>query len=437
MTMAAGDLKRLLAIGAGIGIEIGESDLRVTVARVRPSAARVLGSASIAGFRQRPAAEWGKVYHDFVRRAGAGHLAATVLLPRQEVILRQLSFPGLSNRDLAAAIGFQIDSLHPFAEEDAVWAWARLNASGAVLVAITRRESLARTIELFTEAGIRIASFTVSAAAIYSALRLLSSPPAQFLALSRGETGLETYGESEAKPIFSAAFEMAPEKAAALAAADLRLEPGLEPVELAALLPRPASAPADYDLSRNALSYAAALAGACPRLALPLNLLPAEQRSTSSRWRYVPTAALAAALILVLVGLGSITPIEDRKYLAALQAEIARLEPQARRAVALDQAIAAVRARSRTLDGFRLRSKADLDALAELTKLLVPPAYLSGLELTRETVNLGGQAEQASPLLHIVDSSAQFSNSKFTVPLARTPGGEIFHIQAQRKEAAR
>jgi hypothetical protein len=437
MTMAAGDLRRLLAIGAAIGIEIGDSDLRVTVARVRPSGARILGAATIAGFRGRPAAEWGRVYHEFVRRAGAGHLAATVLLPRREVILRQLSLPGLSNRDLAAAIGFQIDSLHPFAEDEAVWAWARLDAGGAVLVAIVRREILARYIELFTEAGIRISAFTVSAAAVYSALRLIGAPQASFLALCEGDAAVEAYGEGEAKRVFSATFELSREKAAALAAADLRLEPGIEPADLAALLPRPATAPADYDLSRNALAYAAALAGACPRLALPINLLPAEHRSTTSRWRYVPTAALAAVLLAVLAGLGSITPIEDRKYLAALQAEIAKLEPQARRAVALDQVIEAARARSRTIDSFRRRSKADLDALAELTRLLAPPTSLTSLELTRQAAILSGQAEQAAPLLHAVDSSPAFAGSKFTVPLVRGGGYEVFRIQAEHKGQAR
>ena len=337
----------------------------------------------------------------------------------------------------ACAVGFQIDALHPFAEEDAAWSWARLNAAGAVLVAIVSREILARYIELFAEAGIRIAAFTVSAAAVHSALRLISTPPAAFLGLCAGDEAVEAYGESEAKPVFSAAFELPSEKAAALAAADLRLDPSLVPADLAALLPRPAAAPGDYDLSRNALAYAAALAGACPRLALPLNLLPAEHRSTSSRWRYVPAAALAAVLLALVAGLGSITPIEDRKYLAALQTEIAKFEPQARRAGELDRAIEAVRGRSRTLDGFRLRSKADLDALAELTRLLAPPTYLVSLELNRATVTLLGQTPQAAPLLHDVDGSEALARSRFTVPLARNNDNEVFRIQADRKGEAR
>ncbi len=437
MTMAASDWKKWLAVGAGIGIEIGERDLRVTVARVRPGSARILGSAVIAGFRERAAAEWGKVYNDFVRHSGAGHLSATVLLPRRDVILRTLALPNLSRADMASAIRLQIDSLHPFPEEEAAWVWARLNSQGAVLVAIARRDTLSRYVELFSEAGIRSSAFTVSAPALYSAMRLLATPPESFVALGAAEGELEIYGESPAKPVFSAAFDLPPERAASLAAADLRLDRGVEPVELASLLPRPSSAPADYDLSRNALPYAAALAAACPRLALPVNLLPPENRISHSRLRYVPTAALLVLLAGSLAALASITPIEDRRYMAALQSEIRNLAPQAARAAELDKAIEAVRSRSRTIDSFRQRSKADLDALAELTRLLPESTSLASLELTRQFAILAGTSEQAAPLLHTIDDSPLFSGSKFTIPLVRSGTGEQFRIQAEREEGAR
>lgn len=437
MSMRVSDLRRLLAIGAGVGIEIGERDLRVTVARVRPHAARVLGGATIQGFRERAAAEWGQVYADFLRRAGAGHLSATVLLPRREVIVRQLALPGLSGRDLASSIQLQIDSLHPFAEGDVAWACGRLSGDGSVLVAVARHEAVERYRELFAEAGVKIAAFTVSAAAVYSALRLVSSPPAGFIALAESDGELEAYGESQARGIFSAALDLPGDKAAALASAELRLPPETEPLDLAAVLPRPVAAPADFDLSRNALAYAAALAGACPRLALPVNLLPPEYRSSHSRAIYVPTAALAVMLVIALAALASISPLEDRKYLTALQTEIAKLEPQARRAAALQGAIEAARGRARALDNFRLRSKADLDSLAELTRLVQTPTYLTSLELSRDAAMLNGLSEQAAPLLKLIDSSSKFGGSRFTVPLTRAGRFEMFRIRADRKEAFR
>ncbi len=431
-------MRKLLAVGSGIGIEIGRDDLTAAAVRVRPTGARLLGAATIAGFRHRAAAEWGSIYSDFVRRAGASHLSATVLLPRQEVIVRVLSMPGVANRDLASAVQFQIDSLHPFPEDQAVASWARLGKSGSVLVAITRREVLDRYISLFAEAGIRIAAFTFSGAALYSAVRLLGAPPAGgFVAVAEADAEPEAYGESEAKPLFSAVLEGPGERAVELAASELRLAPGAQPMDVQTLLPAPKGAPAGFDFSRNALAYAAALAGACSRLALPVNLLPAEHRTANSRLIFVPTVGLVAMALVCIAALLAIRPVEDRKYLGALDTEIRRLEPLALRAGALDRATRAARARTRLLDQFRRRSQADLDAIAELTRLLEAPVYLNSLELTRDSVTLNGNAEQSSPLLKIIDGSKMFEGSKFTVPLTRRGPLENFRVRASRREGAR
>ncbi len=429
-------LRKWLAVGTGVGIEIGEQDLTVIVTRVRPSGTRVLGAGTIARFRERPAAEWGAEYTDFMKRLGVSHLAATVLLPRSDLIVRQLSLPGVSDRDLPAAIQFQLDSLHPYGEDEAAHAWCRIGRSGAVLIAIIRRETLERYIGLFSEAGIKVAGFSFSAAAMHSAVRLLSAPPqGGFLAVYEGEDALEIYGESESRPIFSAAFELPLERAAALAAAELRLPAETEPLDFAALLPTPKPMPADYDFSRSTRAYAAALAGACPLLALPLNLLPPAHRTSTSRVMFVPTAVLAFLLVAALAALAAITPIEDRRYLQAMESEIARLEPQARKAGGLDQAIDKARARARLLDNFRRRPKADLDALAELNKLIPPPGWLNGLEMNRGTVVLNGQAEQAASLLKAIDGSTLFQGSEFTVPIARSGANEVFRIRSSREGA--
>ena len=53
------DLRKLLAFGSGVGIEIGAADLTVVVARVRPKHVRVTGRLVIENYAARPAAEWG------------------------------------------------------------------------------------------------------------------------------------------------------------------------------------------------------------------------------------------------------------------------------------------------------------------------------------------------------------------------------------------
>ena len=116
--MIPGNLKKWLALGTGIGIEIRGGRLIVTAVRVRPSGVRILASTTIERFRDRPADEWGAEYATFLKKIEGTHLTASVLLPRDEVILRQLTFPGVADRDLDAAIRLQVDSLHPYPEDE-------------------------------------------------------------------------------------------------------------------------------------------------------------------------------------------------------------------------------------------------------------------------------------------------------------------------------
>ena len=170
------DLRKLLAFGSGVGIEIGATDLEVAAVRVRPTRIRVLGRVTIRNFAGRPAAEWGAEYARFLKSLGAGHMSATVLLPRREAIVRQLALPGVARKDMEGAIRFQLDSLHPYGEDEVSWGWSRL-AYGAVLVGIVRRATVEQYVQLFTEAGVAVCSFTFSAAAVHAAIRLNGAGP--------------------------------------------------------------------------------------------------------------------------------------------------------------------------------------------------------------------------------------------------------------------
>jgi hypothetical protein len=428
------DFRKWLAFGTGAGIEIGRDDLTVTVARVRPSGVKILGELIVPGFRRQAASEWGGNYTQFLKKLGAAHLAATALLPREDVMVRQISLPGVSDKDLAAAIRFEIDSLNPYSEEEAVFDWARVGKTSSVLVGFTRRSVLENYTTLFAEAGVKVASFTFAAPAIYSAVRLLSNPsPDGFLVMEPVADELEVYGESPARPLFSARLDRSADKTRTLAIAELRLAPETEPSTLLQALPKPLAAPADYDLSRSSLSYATALAGACPLRPLAVNLLPPGQRQTSSRLRFVPTISLASLALLLAGAVVAYPKLADRQYRALLQAEIHKLEPLAKQAADLDRQIATSRNRAQTLDNFRRHTKDDMDALGELTRLLMPPAWLSAMHLTRDSVTITGETEQAAALLKLLDGSHQFRGSSFPSPMQRTLTGEVFTIRSTRQ----
>lgn len=425
-------MRTWLAFGTGVGIEICGRGLRATVARVRPAGVRILGEWDLPGFREQAAATWGDQYLRFLRELGLAHLAATVLLPRDAVIVRQVHMPGVSDRNIASALKFQIDSLHPWPEDEAVWDYARAGKTDTVLVGITRRNTLEDYSTLFAEAGVKIARFTFSAAAIQPALRFYGAPPEGFLAWAQNGS-LELYGESASRPVFSASFEQQPQLAVASALSELRLDPSGEPVPIESLLPQPSAAPAGTALSRSARTYAAALTSACPWLALRLNLLPEEKRQASSRALYFPTIALATLIALTAGAMFAYGAIEDRRYLETLQLQIRKITPVANRAARLDQQILETRRRADAIDRFRLRSKEDMDTLNDTTRVLAPPTFLNSMSLSRQSVEMSGHADQAAGFLKLLDGTGKYQNSQFTMPIQRDSTGENFSIRAQRQ----
>lgn len=420
-----GTARKYLAYGTGVGIEMSATGMQVAIVRVRPGGTEVLGTLVIAGVHERPAAEWAPEYATFLKAHGVAHVAAVAVVPRESAIVRVLPLPGVANGDLESAIRFQLDGLHPYPEDDVAWTWQRLDRKGSVLVTVVRRSTvLDPLLTAAAETGIALSAVVGSPAAIHPALRLYAPVDGTgMLATYETPHGTELYGESEARPVFSTIVE----SSMADGDADVPLRRALAEMRL----------PEDTPVLplRQWPAYAAALASACPALVRVGNLLPSESRQSSSRLPYAPTIALAAVLALMAVALGASHGIADRRLLEKLQAETAQLQPAAGKAQALDGALAVNAARIDTLGSFRKRSKADLDALSELTRILPPPAWANAVEISRAAVTVSGEADQAAPLLKVIDSSPLFAGSEFTMAPIRTPAGEMFRIQANREGA--
>ena len=431
---AAPGWQRALVIGTGFGIAIGERNLEATIVRARPSGAALVAVTTIADFRNRPAVEWGAELRAFLEAAHERQLAATVLLPRSEVIVRTLMLPGVTDKDAANAIELQLDSLHPWnyggSDVEVAWGWSRVGRDD-LIVGLARKEVLNSWETLFAEAGISMAAATFSAAVIHAALRVWSAAPASFLCFNTDEAGrTEVYGESESRPVFSAEFSGAPERAFALSRAELRMSPYRAAVPLPEVLPFSA----DESTAPSALAWAAAIAGSVPRVAKFANLLPPERRASHDRLQYVVPAILGTILLIGLLAVFVIFPaVEQKRYRADLDRAARQLEPSVLRAQRLQKTIETDRQRIAALDQFRARPQADLEVLNELTRLLPPPVWTSAVEIYPDSVIITGEAEQAAPLLKILDSSPLFQNSEFALTVARSGQGEQFRIKAMRR----
>jgi hypothetical protein len=103
-------------------------------------------------------------------------------------------------------------------------------------------------------------------------------------------------------------------------------------------------------------------------------------------------------------------------------------------AAKLDKDIETTRQRTLLLDQVRGRSKADIDVLREMTRILPPPiTWLNTLEINRKQVSIAGETDQAAPLLKQIDASPFFEQSEFSMQPMRTQTGETFRIRTNRE----
>ena len=424
--------KRYLVFGSGFGIAVHGNRLEAAIVRSRSTGPRVIAATVIEDFRNRPAAEWGGELLRFLAAAQETNLTATLILPREEIIVRSLQLPGVAAKDLAAAIELQIESLHPYGDEEVAFAWSRAGRD-TIFAGIIRRQILESYETLFSEAGIGLAAVTFSSAAVHAALRIWSAAPASVLCFSdngRGRT--EIYGESEARPVYSAEYSVAPERAFAIARAELRLTPDHPARTLQEELPQALKTP-EYV---SPLAYAAALDASAPLVARLANLLPKERRASSARKQYLlPALLLAILAIAALAAFVVIPAIQQYRYLNSLNAEMRRLEPAATRAQLLEKQINTARQHIAALDDFRHRDQADLDVLNELTRVLPPPTWTNSIEIYPDSVVIAGETDQAAPLLKVLDSSPLFQNSEFALSVTRNGNGqtEQFRIKTMRR----
>lgn len=425
-------LQKWRSFGTGLGIEIGPENLQVTLTVVRPSGIRILDALEILRYRERPSAEWGADFQAFLDKNKITHLSATVVLPAADCISRSLALPGVPNSELAAAVRYQLDGLHPFPEEEAAHSFSRLAAphQSHLSLAIARIAVIEDYASLFDEAGIAVASFLSPASAIYSALRILQAPPAeQFLAVDEDESGIQIYAETKTFPIYCVRFPANSHRAISSSSAQIRLPEDAPIARLASLLPQAEK----LEISRP-VAYAASLAGALPSQALSLNLLPVDRRKTSSPWRWVPTIVLLVLLMAIGLTLAYYQNFENQRLLGLLDAEIAKLQPRLASVRTLDSQILATQKKLDFLTAIADYPRQDLESLRELTRIMPSTSFVSRMDMTRTDIGLVGEVDQSLELLKLLDSSPYLRDSEFSSPPSRNPQGkEIFQIRIKRE----
>ena len=175
-------------LGTSIGIAIRGDDLEVVCLRRRYEGIAVSGFLRIENYAARPVEEAAAQYRRFREENHAQTVSAVLALPRSMGLIRTIELPREALPNLAQAVAYQVDALHPF-EEGAVYhdhallagppaggaspAGGENGASAArlrVAVAIVERSALDRLAGWCGQAGIDLSAVTFSTGALYQAL---------------------------------------------------------------------------------------------------------------------------------------------------------------------------------------------------------------------------------------------------------------------------
>ena len=179
-----------------------------------------------------------------------------------------------------------------------------------------------------------------------------------------------------------------------------------------------------------------ALAVASARGIRPLDLLPAAikpRRLTRHQWT---TVGMAAATLLLGLGALLVPGVRERRHLGALDAEIARIDPEVR---VVERSLRELEGKRRLLDTVASLETAairPLPVLREVTEVVPNDAWLTMLTFDAKGVELTGQASQASLLIPLLENSPKLERVEFASPVTRGRDKEQFRIRAAWEAAA-
>jgi Tfp pilus assembly protein PilN len=385
--------------------------------------------------------------------AGVRARQAHVALPRRAVIAKAVELPAVAGADLRQMVGFELERHLPFSPSDAIFDFEVLDSGTdrplrVLLVAVERRNQ-ERIHQLLRDAGLTPRLIGVG---IHS-LGRLAGPERGRILLWLESADAELAVVVGGRVVASRAFPLpANEETRGTAlegeiARTLAALPEADRADVAEILVGGASPPAFTaeglpvrvgvsappgipvleDTNLPALAAALERPGRRPLVA---NLLSDDLRPRPFPWPLAATAAIALVTLGIGLAIPTMTFVKERRTLATLEAKIARLAPEVRRAEQVAAEVDRARREVATLRGFQEQGIHPLPVLQELTDTLPTDAWLTTLSLDRTGLELGGFANAASQLIPLLEASPGLERVEFTSPVTKGRDREQFRLRA-------
>jgi Tfp pilus assembly protein PilN len=433
-----------------VGLALRDGRVDVVALRVSLRTRKVIAAFSVPADEGAAGAIRGQLAEAGVR---ARH--AHVGLPRRAVVTKAVELPTVPGADLRRMVGFELERHLPFPPSDAMFDFEVLESGAGrpirILLVAAERRSQEGVRQLLRDAGLAPRLIGVG---IHSLGRLAGGDAGRgrivlWLEATEAELAVVVRG----RVVASRAFPLPPNGEARERALEAELSrtlamlPETDRVEVAEVvaggLPPPAfvvdtlpvrigvaapvGIPVPEDASLPALAAALERPGRRPFVA---NLLPDEIRPRPFPWPLATTAALALVTLGIGLAIPTVTFMKERRTLAKIEARIARLAPEVRRAEQLAAEVERARRELTTLRSFERQGLRPLPVLRELTETLPADAWVTTLSVDRSGLELGGFANAASQLIPLLEASPGLERVEFTSPVTKGRDREQFRLRA-------
>ena len=456
------------------GMEIRGEDLLLVCLRKGLQSISISGFKRILNIRQLPSLELKRQVNAFFKEKRIHKENVILGLPREQVLVRFLTFPVEVKANLAQVMKFQVENYEPSEENGFYYDFSIMGEgeeSGGikitVLLALIRKSVLDEYLLLFRDLQIPFRSVQVSTFALWKLLlqgmdRLKNTP---YFLYNFGEKMVEVIGIQRKQPTYSGIVllkEGEPFHAATLLET---LEHGLsaagqqtEIVEgiffagreaenrrrgIAAEIPE-----VGLLTTHLKLHSPASLAPELPDLAIPiglaldvfqgkslptLNLLPEDKRPRKNPYALVPTYILLAALLLLGSAYFGRQLLQEYLYVQELDREIAGLKPQVDEVEAIRKQNQQLENKIEYLEKMFCAQDNLLEMLAEMTGMFPDDTYLIFLNDREGEVVIQGFSQSASQLMPLISKSNYLKSPEHQSPITRDPitNKERFFIKAR------
>jgi general secretion pathway protein L len=448
-----------------VGVEISNDHLAIAYVKATPFSTKICAHAvhdlDVTSRLDEKVDTISAMVKDFLRQHRTGSACLWIGLPAQMVIQRVIRLPSAAKENLGKTLEYELPKYIPVAPEDIYFRYQILDEDRdekqlTILVAAVKKKDLAPLIELRNDLGASICGVESTATAGINGLKWASksvSEKAYALAYAGDNAIHLSYFEDDqlrfirtlnlnddlmhqSERIFQE-LDYTGRKSADSSAA-LRVYchgPEATPEMFQVLNKSPNLEFSLLDLSQSPLEENHPVAGAglalksLQRHAVDINLFPEQFRKRPSIiGRYATLALVVLTLITGLAWTGSHF-VHQRVIDMRVEAELNDLSEEVKALGQAQSKIAVLQERIDYLNNLRKDRIHALEFLKELTEVLPDTAWLSGLSVADNKVEIQGYADHSTRLITRLEASALFANAKFISTITQgRDGKQVFKI---------